>query len=171
MIKRYLILISLLALVLLGLWLLAFRSGKPLSNNPVTGAPLPKDDTEQIVVDPRNHTIIIRRPNGDIVTHLPDKQTVIDVRKDGTVKVTSPQWGLEMRPFLGLGYSDDARLGIGIDAFYWKRLDLGTGVQTNTHGADPRAFISFSYNLKDNLRVTLTLDHKTTVGAMLSLRI
>lgn len=171
MIKRYLILISLLALVLLGLWLLAFRSGKPLSNHPITGAPLPKDDTEQIVVDPRNHTIIICRPSGDIVTHLPDKPTVIDIHKDGTVKVTAPQWGLEARPFIGFGYSDDVRFALGLDGLYWKRLDLGGGIQVTVRGRDPRAFIGLSYNVKDNLRIHLTVDHTKQVGVLLSLRI
>lgn len=169
MFKRYTALAALLALVLLGLWLL-FRV-RPGDGRLAPGAPLPNDDREQLIVDPRNHTIIIRRPSGDTVTHLPDKQTVIDVRKDGTTRVTSSQIGWELRPFVGMGYSNDAHIGVGVDGAYWKAVDLGAGVRWNFRMTDPRVFVAVSYNVKDNLRVSITIDHKKNPGLMLSIRI
>lgn len=134
-------------------------------------AVLPPNDAEQLIVDPRSHTITIKRPGKTTVTHLPDRPTVVDIQKDGTVKVTASQYGLEHRLFLGAGYSDALRFGLGMDGLYWKALDLGAGIQANTHASDARAFIGLSYTVKDNLRMTVTYDHKQTVGAMLTLRI
>lgn len=175
-IVRYTVIAGFLGLVLLGLYLYlrvhsaySVRGGSAsaIQDGPVA---LPKDDTQQIIVDPRNHTLIITKPGSRTVTHLPDVPTVIDVKKDGTTVVTAPQWGLEVRPFIGFGFSDDARLALGIDWLYWKRLDLGAGIQTTFKATEPRAFVSLSYNVKDNLRVTATYDHTRKAGAFLSLR-
>src|ERR1700753_4198345 len=116
MIKRYLAVTGLLVLVMLALYLFLRHlvnasDGAAMANSGTRGgATLPKNDNEQIAVDPRAQTIVIKRQGGETVTHLPDRQSVIDVRKDGTVKVTAAQYGLEMRPFVGLNYSDDVRI-------------------------------------------------------------
>ena len=163
-----------LVLVVLGVTFGLGRCRRSVLNGPglaISPAVLPKDDAEQIVVDPRTHTIIIKRPTGTTVTHLPDVQSVIDIKKDGTVKVTAPQWGWERRAFVGAGYSDKLRLGLGVDGLYWKALDLGVGVQTDSGFKDARVFVGLSYTVKDNMRLTLTYDHKQTLGALVTLRI
>lgn len=149
------------------------RCGKSRSTGPMatTAAPLPINDTEQLIVDPRNHTLIVKRPGNTTVTHLPDRPTVIDVQKDGTVKITASQYGLEHRLFIGAGYSDALRFGVGMDGLYWKALDIGGGLQLNSHGTDAKVFVGVSYTIKDSMRVTLTYDHTQHVGAMLTLRI
>lgn len=140
-------------------------------NQVMSPAVLPPDDKEQIIVDPVKHTLIIVKPTGNQTLHLPDRPSVIDIRKDGIVQVTAPQWGFERIPFVGVGYSDKLRYGLGIDGLYWKALDLGAGVQTDSGFKDARLFVGLSYTLKDNMRLTLTLDHKQTIGALVSLRI
>jgi hypothetical protein len=149
----------------------AFGFGRCGHKSPTVPSALPPSDKEQIVVDPRNHTLVIKRLTGTTVTHLPDRQSVIDIRKDGTTTVTASQFGLECVPFVGLGYSDNVRISLGLDGLYWKALDLGAGIGITPSGTNPRVFISLGYNVKDNLRVAFTVDHTKQPGIMLSLRI
>lgn len=169
---KYTVLAGLLGLLLLGLYLFVrAHLGSKLTNE-LTSArvALPQADSEQLLINPRDHTITIKQAGKTRTVSLPDKQTTIDVLKDGQVVVTAPQYGLEFRPFVGLGYSDDARFALGVDGFYWKKLDLGGGLQMNFHLAQPRAFLSLSYTLIDNLRVSATIDHKKQPGIFVSLR-
>lgn len=180
---RYTMIAGLLGLTLLGLYLFIRMHLRRAITGTMTGSAgarqvaLPTNDTERIIVDPRKHTLTVVKENltpggkpSVTTTTLPDRQSTVDIHKDGSVAVTAPQLGIELRPFLGVGYSDDARLAIGADVLYWKRLDLGLGVQPNFHMADARGFLSLSYNLVDNLRITATIDHKKTPGIFLSAR-
>jgi hypothetical protein len=171
MIKRYLKLLGGCTLLLLGgfFWLQHRIGGvRPASNRPPTV--LPPDSKEQIIVNPIKHSLIIVRPGKTETVTLPDRPTVIDVKKDGTVKVTASQFGFESRPFLGLSASlDGGHIALGVDGLYWKRLDLGGGVQFN--GAGARVFVSLSCNVWSNTRVGITFDHKQTVSALLSVRL
>lgn len=174
---RYTALAGLAALFLLGLYLLLrVRSGGArgtLSRPASPGAVLPKDDNEQIIVDPHLHTLIITRPTGTTVTHLPDHATVIDVRKDGTVGVTSPQWGLERRLFAGAYMSDKFRLALGMDGLYFKRLDFGIGVagQLGISGHPPIGFAQVSYNVWSNCRIGIVYGTNRYVGGTLTVRL
>ncbi len=175
--KRYAVLLGLPGLVLLALYLV-FRnysgSGLPdtLGDSPnAPGATLPRNVAEQIVIDPRKHTMVFKRNGKTVVMHLPDKQTVITLKESGQILVASPQWGLEVRPFIGLGFSTDAHFGIGLDGVYWRRFDVGGGIRWNFGLTDPRFFLALTYNMKDNLRIGITIDHKKAPGLMLSLRI
>lgn len=164
--KRHSVALALFIAIIIGL-LLGYIFKKSLPPRQST----PPKDNEQIVVDPRRHTIIIHRPTGDTVTHLPDKPTIIDIWKDGTASVNSSQYGFETRPFVGLGFSNDAHISAGADVAYWGAFDLGCGLQWNFHMADPRMFVAVSYTIQDNLRIGVTIDHKKNPGLILSVRI
>jgi hypothetical protein len=152
--------------VLLGVFLYG-RYGRP---KPVVPNILPPGDTEQIIVDPVHHNLIITTPQGTQTISLPDHPSVIDVHHDGTVKVTSPQYGFQIRPFAGVYYSDALRFGGGVDLGYWKRLDLGIGLAGGA-SAHTAAFTQLTYNVWDNVGVSLTYDHMGHIGGGITLRI
>lgn len=166
------IIVGIFALLFLAVWYFSTPPYSGGNGRLVTpGVSLPENVSEQIIIDPRRHTIVFRRTDKVVVTHLPDKVTTIDILKDGRIKVSSPQWGLEARPFVGLGFSTDAHFAVGLDGAYWKRFDVGGGVRWNFGLTDPRFFLGLTYNMKDNLRIGITIDHKKAPGLMLSLRV
>lgn len=123
---------------------------------------LPVKDKEQIIVDPFHHVIQIVTATGVKHTTLPDRPSTIDILKDGSVKVTSPQFGTELRPFVGVGFN--LRSGVilgGVDLLYWKKLDLGIGLSMNpSHIQDTAALIGVSYNLYSNTSISLGIDNR-----------
>lgn len=81
---------------------------------------------EKIIVNPLRHSLVIVTAEGTKVTTLPDRPSSIEILTTGVVRVTAPQWGYEITPFVGIGWSGQLNDYIGLDGFYWKRLDLGT---------------------------------------------
>lgn len=81
---------------------------------------------EKIIVNPLRHSIVIITAEGTKATTLPDRLSSIEIYKDGRVKTQIPQYGFEHTFFVGIGWGGQLNDYIGIDAFYWKRLDLGT---------------------------------------------
>ena len=161
--------IGLVVAVLAGMFLWG-RCNRPGPSVPKAAAVLPVEDKEQIKVDPVKHTITIQTPTGTKTVTLPDKVSTIDIRKDGTVKVTSPQFGFQLRPFAGAYYSDALRFGAGADLGYWKRLDLGLGIAGGS-SAHTVVFAQLSYNVWDNLGASLTYDHLGHIGGGITIRI
>jgi hypothetical protein len=163
-----------LVLAVLGITFGLGRCGRTAANGPKSAIPavLPANDSEQITVDPSTHQLIILRPNGKrIVETLPDRPSTIDILKNGTVNVTSKQLGFEYHLFMGLIGSDHVRLGIGMDAFYWKKLDLGIGVADQIGMYPPVAFAKVTYNIKGNLQAGLVYQSNQYIGGVLAVRI
>lgn len=162
----------LLILIVLGTMFGLGRCQRLTISGPKSSVPavLPANDREQILVDPVHHSLIIVKPEGNQTVTLPDRQSVIDIRKDGSVVVTSKQLGFEHLPFVALTISDTARLGLGVDLAYWKRLDLGLGIACSTNYR-PVLFAKVSYTVWDNVSAGLTYDSGRNVGGVLSLRI
>src|ERR1019366_3526671 len=103
-----------------GLLLAVFLYGRYAKPKTTSPGPLPAGDTEQIIVDPGSDRLTIRRP-GKLDQHLtlPDRPSTFDVNKNGTVKVTSQQFGLEHQLFVGGLLADKAHFGLGVDGLYW----------------------------------------------------
>src|ERR1700722_13116360 len=76
------------------LWGRCSRTGGPRAV-PKVPTVLPTSDLEQIRVDPSNHTIVIQNRTSTKTETLPNRPSVIDVLKDGSVKVTAAQSGFE----------------------------------------------------------------------------
>jgi hypothetical protein len=168
-----------LVVIVLGSVFLWGRCSRPATPQPPKlPAALLANDAEQIRVDPSTHRITITTPAGARTLTLPDRSTTIDVRKGGQVNVTSPQLGLEARPFVGLGYGQGVRVYLGADLLYWKVLDLGLGValpsMTDKSGwnfNDVRGFVGVSYNIWSNSRIGVGIDQQKAVHVVLSVRI
>lgn len=140
--------------------------------NPVLGP----DQKEKIIVDPEKHTITVikKNPDGSTTenkTYLPDHPTSITEDKNGKLTVESRKFGTEHRPYIGAGYSDAPRLYLGMDWFYYKKLDLGTGVGFNMeHLKDVRLEANVSYNIWNNTSLTVSYDNHKMVGGFVKLR-
>lgn len=162
--------LMIIAVFLVGIFMWGRHSKKvPTAPNPA--AVLPKEDKEQILVDPVNHTLIIVKPTGNDILTLPDHPSTIDIRKDGTVKVTSPQFGWEHRFFFGIQGSRDARLAVGMDAYYFKRLDIGIGVADQLGQHTPILFPHISYNFWSNCRIGVEYGTDRYIGGTLTVRL
>ena len=136
-----------------------------------TPAVLPSNDKEQILVDPIRHTLIIVKPTGNTTLTLPDHSSTIDIRKDGTVQVMSPQFGWEHRPFVGVHGSDYFRIAAGMDAYYFKKLDLGFGAAGRIGNFTPIAFVQLSYSFYDNCRIGVAYGTNRYIGGTLTVRL
>jgi hypothetical protein len=161
---RYKILAILSVLLGVYLWGRHGKSTVPQSHSP---AVLPAGDTEQIIVDPGSDSLIIRHPGKpDQHLTLPDRPSVFDVKANGTVKVTSQQFGFEHHLFLSGLLADKAHFGLGVDGMYWKRLDLGAGV-----GYPWVGFAKLTYNIKGNLQVGVVYTTNKYIGGIVSVRV
>lgn len=170
--KRYTALAGALILVLLGLYLyLRVRYGKPANAHPAPVTILPSNDKEQILVDPVRHTLIVVKPTGNTTLTLPDHLSTVDIRKDGTVQITSPQWGFEHRPFIGVHVSDHFRVAAGLDGYYFKKLDIGGGAACRIGNYTPILFGQLSYNFYSNCRAAVSYGTNKYIGGTLTVRI
>ena len=161
--------IGIVLAVLGGMFLLGRCSHKKAPS--AASAILPSGDIEQIRVNPETHQITIQTPTGTHTVALPDRTSTIDVLKDGQVKVTSPQFGFERHLFLGYTISDAGRFGVGMDGYYWKKLDVGLGVADQFGGHTPIVFAKLTYNIKGSLQLGVTYGSNQTIGGMLSVRL
>jgi hypothetical protein len=151
-------------------WYKTKQSDKALTSV-VKSVILPSDDSEQISVNPLTHQLIIIGPdNKKTVETLPDRVSTIDIRKNGSVSVTSPQFGLEHEPFIGTFYSNGLRFGAGLDGLYYKKLDLGLGFAGGS-GLTSVVFVQLSYTVWDNVKLGLILDHEQHFGVGISVRL
>jgi hypothetical protein len=132
---------------------------------------LPPQDTEQITVDPSSHKLTIKTKTGYKILTLPDRVSTIDVHKDGTVNVTSPQLGFQHHMFLGVVGSDHIRLGAGADLFYWKKLDFGVGMADQVGMYAPIVFAKLTYNIKGNMQAGLVYGSNQYIGGVLAVRL
>jgi hypothetical protein len=133
---------------------------------------IPKDDKEQITVNPVNHTLTIRRPGQkDQTLTLPDRVSTVDITKANMVKVTSKQYGLELHPFIAITMADSIRVGLGLDTLYYKRLDFGVGAASEPGQHPPVVFAKLSYNIWSNTQIGISIDNHKNVGASFSVRL
>lgn len=125
-------------------------------------AVLPKADKEQVIVDPFHHTIHIITQQGIEQMTLPDHSSKIDVLKDGSVKITASQFGVELRPYLGVGFTlRSGTVMYGTDLLYWKKLDLGVGLSIPPGQIrDAGIFLGVSYNIYSNTSIVLGIDNR-----------
>ena len=163
--------IALVLAALAGVFLWGRRSKTRGSVVPKPAAVLPSNDAEQITVDPSTHQLVILRPGKRIVETLPDRASTIDIRKDGQVVVTSKQLGLEHHVFIGVLGSDHLRVGVGMDAFYYKKLDLGIGIADQIGAYTPVVFAKATYNIKGNLQLGLVYQSNKYIGGIVSVRV
>lgn len=113
---------------------------------PVSGpsAPiLPKNDKEQIVV--KDNQVQITTPKG---TQTVDgtRGVIVDVKKDGTVKVTPKTHGWVLNPMLGFAGNNTGIKGtIGAEFYFYKKLDVLGGLGADKYISHTALFLGTGY--------------------------
>jgi hypothetical protein len=108
-----------------------------------TTKPLPKNDTEQIVV--KNNEVEVTTTKGTTVVNG-SRGVTVDVKKDGTVQVTPKTYGFVLNPLIGFGANNTGMKGIvGAEIFYYKKLDLIGGLGADKYFNHTAAFIAAGY--------------------------
>jgi hypothetical protein len=139
---------------------------------------LTPDQKEKIVVDPTKHTITITTKKADgtdqtTTTFLPDRPTAVIESNDGKISLIDHKFGTEIRPYLGVGGALDGtpRVHVGSDLFYFHKMDLGIGLDTNpAHLKDVRANLNLSYNFYSNTSIAFSFDNHKVPGIFLKVR-
>lgn len=144
----------------------------------VTSTILAPDQKEKIVVDPTKHTITITTKKADgtdqtTTSYLPDRPTAVIESNDGKLSLIDHKYGVEIRPFIGVGGALDGtpRVHVGSDFFYFHKMDLGLGLDTNpAHLKDVRCNLNLSYNFWSNTSIAFSFDNHKTPGLFLKVR-
>jgi len=132
---------------------------------------LPPGTTEQVLIDPIKHTLIVRTQTSTHTQTLPDRLSVVDVHSDGSIKITAAQYGFEERPFIGLQTSNHFRFMAGSDQFFYKKLDLGLAIGVQPNLSSLVGIVQLSYNAYNNTRLGITYDTDQHVGIGLTVRL
>ncbi len=142
---------------------------------------LPPNVEKKIIVDTKAHQIVIvekgKGRHGEPIVkrridYLPP-QAAIEIGKDGSVTVVSRTWGTERWPFVGFAIDTEGsgRANVGLNLFYWRRIDIGAGVSLGMVGArDARAFLSCGYNLYSNTSLYVGVDNHKAVSVGIALK-
>lgn len=171
--KKYFISAGLIAAVIVGLF--ALRSCQKKRDTEIANPNLPPEVKEKIIINPIKRTIIIATKSGTTVTTLPDRPSSIELLNTGKVRIRAPQWGFEALPYIGIGYSQRVNDYVGLDFFYWKKLDAGIAfsfdrLKVNSLGLP----LTVSYTVWHNLRLTVgyeMIGSKKDVHGLVSVRI
>lgn len=159
-------------LIIVGIFILAFfalRYRDKKIDTKTSSAVLAPGIREKIVVNSDTHKLSIFTKGHEQSLFLPDRPSSIEVGENGKVTVTSRQYGTELRPFGGLGYSDKLRLYAGVDLSYWKRFDGGVFLSGGLN-VPIRVGGVVSYTVFSNTRLALGLDNGQKVNLLVSVR-
>lgn len=171
--KKYLITGGLIVAIVVALF--GLRSCQKKRDTAIANPNLSPDVKEKIIINPLKRTIIIATKNGTTVTTLPDRPTSIELLNDGKVRVRAPQWGFEAIPFIGIGYSRQVNDYVGLDFFYWKKLDAGLAFSFDRLKVDSLGLpLTLSYTVWHNLRLTVgyeMIGSRKDIHGLVSVRI
>lgn len=120
---------------------------KPISSpsSPIVAPVLPKDDKEIIKVDPTHGTTTVTNDKGTTVVNG-TRGTTIEIKKDGTVKVTEKTIGFCHNIVLGAAINNTGPKGtVGLEWFFYKRLDLISGIGADKYLSHTAGFTSVGY--------------------------
>lgn len=125
---------------------------------------LSANDKELVSFDANRHTVTVTTDKG--TTHQYSRDGTVEIRKDGTVKVDAHAWGTELRPFLGLGYSDTGRAYVGCQLFYWHQFDAGAsfGWTADNRKNAFQPMLSLGWNFYSNTSLNLGINPLTIAG-------
>lgn len=153
--------------------LLGLKSCQTKRDETIASTSLKAGVQEKIIVNPSKHTITVISDKGTQLITLPDHPSIIEILKTGKVKITAPQWGYELDPFLGAAFSlHGGLLGAGADLFYYKKLDLGMGFMPNpSYMQDTGLFVAVSYRVWSNTSLALGIDNHTTPLLLIKVRL
>jgi len=125
---------------------------------------LPANDKELVSFDVNRHTVTVTTDKG--TTRQYSRDGAVEIRKDGTVKVDAHAWGTELRPFLGVGYSDTGRAYVGCHLFYFRQFDAGASFGWTADNRKPafQPMLSIGWNFWSNTSLNIGINPLTIAG-------
>lgn len=134
---------------------------------------LAPEESAAVVVDPSQHRITLITKDYTKAFTLPARPSRVSLLTGDGIKITSPQYGTEFNPSLGVAYTLQGGVILaGLDLFYWKRLDIGMGLAVNpVKVQDTGVYVGFSYLAYSNTSVGLGLDNHTNPMLFVKVRI
>jgi hypothetical protein len=139
---------------------------------------LPPNDKELISYNENKHVITVTTAKG--TTQSYSRNPKVEIRKDGSIKIDADAWGVEFRPFLGVGYSDTGRVYTGCQLFYFHQFDAGASFGWTANGSKSafQPMLSLSWNFYSNTSLNIganpmpfVLQRKPEFAIFLSVRL
>ena len=121
-------------------------------------------DKELIAYNENRHILTVTTAKGTTTAY--SRNPSVEVLKDGTVKVNADKWGTEVRPFLGVGYSDTGRAYVGCQLFYFHQFDAAASFGWTADNRKPafQPMLSVAYNFWSNTSINVGLNPVSLVG-------
>jgi len=139
---------------------------------------LPRNDKELVTYNENRHTVTVTTAKG--TTQAYSRNPSVEIRKDGTVKIDNHAWGLELRPFLGFGYSDTGRTYAGIQGFYFHQFDASASFGWTADANKPlfQPMLAIGWNFWSNASLNIganpvpfLVQRKPEIAAFVSVRL
>lgn len=127
-----------------------FSSKKPISgpSSPISQPVLPKNDKEQVIV--KNNQVQIVTATGTQTVNG-SRGVTVDIRKDGTIKVTPKTHGWVLNPMLGIAGNNTGLKGtLGAEIYFYKKLDVLGGIGADKYFSHTAGFIGCGYTPENN---------------------
>jgi len=119
-------------------------------------------DKELISYNENRHTISVTTAKGTTTQY--SRNPKVEIRKDGTVKVDADAYGWEVRPFIGIGYSDTARAYAGCQLFYFHQFDAALSVGIASAHPALQPMLSVGWNFWSNTSLNVGINPLTIAG-------
>lgn len=131
---------------------------------PNPAAVLPKNDAELITYNENRHIVTVTTTKG--ITQTYSRNPTVEIHKDGTVKVDNHMWGLEVRPFIGAGYSDTGRMYTGCQLFYFRQFDASAAFGWTADNRRPifQPIFAIGWNFWSDTSLNLGVNPLTIAG-------
>lgn len=118
-----------------------------------THAGLATDERELVSFNEKTHRVTV--VTSSAIVKMYARNPTVRVKKDGRVTVDRHLFGLEARPFIGVGYSDTTRALLGFEPFYWGAFDasISLGASLDKQYVFAKPYAAIGYNCWGNLSV------------------
>jgi hypothetical protein len=139
---------------------------------------LPVQDKELISFNENSNTLTVTTVTG--TTKEYSRNPTVEIQKNGSVKIDAHAYGTELRPFIGLGYSDTGRVYVGCDLLYFHAFDAGVSfgwtANANRPAFQPLLSVGYDFYSNSSLNVgfdpsSLVLERKPEIAVFLSVRL
>lgn len=157
--------------------LMAFAYGQGCSKGKEVAelsAPLPAglgpNDVGMALINPLKHEIIFITPKGTTKRFLPDTPSKLTLKKNGEVVITIPNYGFQLRPYVGGMITEKPLITVGLDLFYYQKYNFGVGAATDGNVNNSVATIHVAYNAWRSISPGIVLDSKKNIGLDLTLK-
>lgn len=153
--KRSLWTIGILSAVLIGLFLWLKHQIESVIVLPIIPreSGLMSDERELIAFNEKTHRVTVTTSSGTISMYA--RNPTVRVKNDGRILVDRHLFGLQMRPAIGIGYSDTTRALLSLEPVYWGPFDasISVGISLDNKYTFAKPYVAVGYNCWGNLSI------------------